>query len=783
MKMLRYSLRKFGCFFTAAGLALSGCSKAPEKYVDAPETSETKEEKSSTAMGRYLEQEISIPADIQYMLVQQFLEDGTLRIAGMTEDGCYFADSADGGATWTEPEHSEEWKQTLGDSAAAWGISKKGEMFVETKDYSAIEKAQEDGLEISMEDYDTMVTAKYYYIDETGGIQEITNTSVLNELSYISQCQFLEDGSLLLRDNSDFIYQVNPKTGELIQKYACSDFVLSFGAVGNHLIAITMENVLYFNIETGEPEEGDAAFIRHVKENKANFALTNIATTPSVLSAGEEEGSIIFVNHDGIFYYTIGGNMVEQLADGSLNSMGAPATGFINIMQAEDGSFYLACTGPEGTPVIYHYVYSKDVSTVPATELTVYSLKDSDFIRQAITEYQKKNPDVYVRFEQGLTGEDGVTQSDALKTLNTEIMAGKGPDILLLNEIDYEKYEDKGLLVDIQEWVHTVQDEEGLLENILNAYTKEDGSIYEIPLQFGIPVIWGSEEVIDKVTDIKSLTEAGQRVRELHPEAPNVISGSNVNYLFKKLAPVCSDVWIAEDGSLNREALTEFFSEFKTLYGLDANEHAEELNAYYEFNTFAYWDMGLDIMGMMAGDKYLDIGGLYSPSLTVMMYNAQELMEGIDFKLLKMQEEEIFVPVNLVGLNQKGTHKEEAGAFLEFLLSEEGQSSGGASGLSVNTRIYESPEYWGLDGKYDGITYSSSNNQTGVSVELEVKRITEEQAKRVQEMGLSLTKPAELNSILLEAIEASLEQYVYEDKPLENCISALMQQMNLYLSE
>ena len=54
-------------------------------------------------------------------------------------------------------------------------------------------------------------------------------------------------------------------------------------------------------------------------------------------------------------------------------------------------------------------------------------------LRQAISVYQKQNPDVYVDLEIGMSGEDSVTASDALRTLNTDIMAGKGPDILILD--------------------------------------------------------------------------------------------------------------------------------------------------------------------------------------------------------------------------------------------------------------------------------------------------------------------------------------------------------------
>ena len=75
---------------------------------------------------------------------------------------------------------------------------------------------------------------------------------------------------------------------------------------------------------------------------------------------------------------------------------------------------------------IYSYVYSKDTPTTPDTELTVYSLKDNDFIKQAAVLFQKKYPDVYVNIETGMSGDDSVTDTDALKVLNTEIMAGNG---------------------------------------------------------------------------------------------------------------------------------------------------------------------------------------------------------------------------------------------------------------------------------------------------------------------------------------------------------------------
>ena len=50
---------------------------------------------------------------------------------------------------------------------------------------------------------------------------------------------------------------------------------------------------------------------------------------------------------------------------------------------------YVGCNAGEDIR-IYSYVYSKDTPTTPDTELTVYSLKDSNFIKQAAVLFQKK---------------------------------------------------------------------------------------------------------------------------------------------------------------------------------------------------------------------------------------------------------------------------------------------------------------------------------------------------------------------------------------------------------
>ena len=93
-----------------------------------------------------------------------------------------------------------------------------------------------------------------------------------------------------------------------------------------------------------------------------------------------------------------------------------------------DGKIYIAEIDYNSSTMsgkVVAFTYSADTPTVPDTELTVYSLEENSSIRQAVVMFQKKYPDIFLTLETGMSGDDGVTRTDALKTLNTEIMAGK----------------------------------------------------------------------------------------------------------------------------------------------------------------------------------------------------------------------------------------------------------------------------------------------------------------------------------------------------------------------
>ena len=59
-----------------------------------------------------------------------------------------------------------------------------------------------------------------------------------------------------------------------------------------------------------------------------------------------------------------------------------------------------------------------------------------------------------------MSGENGLTAEDAIKALNTEIMAGNGPDVIMLDGLPIESYLAKGMLADLSENLKAVEEKE-----------------------------------------------------------------------------------------------------------------------------------------------------------------------------------------------------------------------------------------------------------------------------------------------------------------------------------
>lgn len=132
--------------------------------------------------------------------------------------------------------------------------------------------------------------------------------------------------------------------------------------------------------------------------------------------------------------------MIEQIADGQMTALGDTQRSPSALQALDNGEFRVMF---DGNFMVEMY-YDETLPAGPAKELTVYSLEESGWIRYAGQLFQKKHPDVLVRYETGMDGDNAVSREDALKNLNTRLLAGDVPDVIVLDRMDIEQYADKG---------------------------------------------------------------------------------------------------------------------------------------------------------------------------------------------------------------------------------------------------------------------------------------------------------------------------------------------------
>lgn len=310
--------------------------------------------------------------------------------------------------------------------------------------------------------------------------------------------------------------------------------------------------VTVYDLETQE-EKGE-------QEALGDF-LQNELSDIGVSMPGADGKSLYFINQSGIYRFMTDGTAAEKIFTGSMGQMNSPVSSVVNTTVLTDGTvvihYYI-----DGQERMFRYVYDANASVKPEHTLTVYSLYDTPYVRQLITSFQSGHPDVMLEYETGMTGDDAVTRTDALKTLNTNIMAGEGPDILMLDGLPISSYTEKGLLMDIQDILKETDKEEGLFTNITDAY-KSDGAVCAVPTSFAVPLLIGKQSLLSNIKNLDDLALAAEQERADCPEVSHVLGTMTNTTLLLALLPSSSPSWIAEDGTMDQEKLTDFFENAK----------------------------------------------------------------------------------------------------------------------------------------------------------------------------------------------------------------------------
>lgn len=765
-----------GCSGGDSGSSQSGNENAEKK--DASGSGESK------AMGRYLEEELAVPKGCMEISSLQILEDGSMEMIAQNGDGvlCLYK-SADQGADWDEG-------VTL---ASIFGLeSSNGELFYKTalgKDGSIL-----GGVYVEAKDENGLGIMDYYYCPAGGEGRKLEFENAADGLAW--GMKIGANGNLFLQFSGNGIQEINPTDGSIVHEYEKGSSTDYMGVTSEYLIIVSAGEVYYYDVATGKPAEGGDVLTEQLKKTPSNLEFGNSSGTSLMFMDGDEEGTVFYVDSTGLYRYAFGGNVIEQVIDGSLNTISSANKAFEDMVLGPDGKIYIAEIDYNSSTMsgkLYSYTYSADTPTVPDTELTIYSLEDNSSIRQAVAMFQKKYPDIYLTLETGMSGDDGVTRTDALKTLNTEIMAGKGPDILILDGISSETYVEQGMLEDLSGILKAA----GLLSNIEEAYKSEDGSIYEMPVKFGVPMIEGKKEDVDAVTDLTSLADVTEKHKEEYGLSTETFCKLPLAYsmypkaFLEELADDNSAAWVKENGTLDEEKVKEFLEQAGRIYQAGKDGIEELKSAYpqaFDEGQQAEYDRSYGISGetimLLNGNCSFAVGGVYSPMDFAYVTSMADTDSSLSYGIWNGQAANCFIPVNKIGISSKASQKEAAEKFVQYLFSEEGQTVSQKDGFPVVESVYDGEDYWnqGEEGKVLGSGYRD-NSETGQGVEYKIVVPSADKVDALKQLGKTLTTPILDNAIITSAVSEAGVRYLNGEIGLDEAANAVIQQVSLYLAE
>ncbi len=629
------------------------------------------EQSDSNTTGRYEEGKLSFPENVQKIFDCRREEDGTIQLLFENEPGdihCF--KSSDDGKTWEKREEISASLLPENKRVNSACIDSQGNVIVSMGELS-------DNPLVGMHPVGKYM---YYYLEMSEGQMQIRELSLSIPTS-----------------EADY-----SEVGYGLSHLAISDSGLLYGVLGTRIDSESTEYKLYcFNSSDGSvvwsKETGVAEIARHgnqifLNEHNGEISILDAETgEPSGkinldlrdgllanLNVDMEQEKIYYCNPSGIFATDFQETLTEQLLDGGLCSLANKEMRVQGFYTVGETAFLVFMQGSgQNAMEVFRYEFNPELATHPENGLTVYSLRENATIEKMIFDYRAAHQDVQINYEIGMADESAKTVSDAINLLNTQIVAGKGPDVIILNGLPWESYQEKGIL-------ESLEVDEAVFNNLFEAY-QVDGKQYCVPISFKIPLLAAKGQEYKDVNTLEQLIEAARKVEGTLPF---------VRTRLELLRFLVSTNWnqVENDGNISKDALKKLLEEIKKLNDVQL-EGEKQLNMEIGtgsgmdeplYDAFAN-DVFFDGWNVDVGTCAIDLGYLSTVQNLVSIFNYG----------LTIQEPSTPVFSSLMaGVSASSTAKELAKDFIGFMISEEEQDifsdgiSGAVMGLPVNSNAF-----------------------------------------------------------------------------------------------
>lgn len=680
---------------------------------------------SNNEKGGYLETEIELPKDLAFAN-NLFYKDNKVNVIGTT--------------------NNNEYKN-----------------FILQEDNTFLQQELPKGLKIALKNNNLVDIG---YIDENSCVVLVMNYETGKTMLNIIQNESVKNveldnanySDLFINNNEIFLFSVGEKSalnrydleGNLLKSYNIG--IGNYIVKDNEIIVLDIKetSLTIYDLETGD-----------IKSNVSKPDLDY----SDILSV-DDKGNIYICGKNGIEKFLRDSGSFEKIIDGNSTYLGMP-TSFVNDVTAiNENEYYSLFYDSSSGDKIIKYTYDENANENFKAELNVYMLQDNPFIKQAIFNYKKDNPDININIQFGYDEHNGITKEDAIKNLNTEILSGKSADIIILDGLNVDNYIEKGVLLDISDVIMPLVDSNEILENIVNPFIK-DGKIYTIPTRFAPSTIWGNSEIINNYTGLDSLAKWQQENPDkmmFYPMKPEKL----IEKTFRTNTQILN-----EDDTINEDELKKYLENIKILSsdkdtGAKMETELEENIGALEY--LAYKDIQVHIQMMTAETEFNH------------SYASMKMNGNATYKV----NDGYFKPLNMIGINSKSKNIDIAKDIIKTALSQETQKINIISdgGITVNKKVFDSFKVI-EDNKDENISavFMMIGVHPDKNIDIGGNLPSDEDKVKFYETIEKVSKPTKEDTILMNFIIEESKGYFKGEMDIEKTTKAILQKANTYLSE
>lgn len=769
---MRNRKKEWAVLLVSLLLILSGCQAAPTENNAAGGLSGMENTNTGSKAGRYVETDITPDGEEKLHIVQFF--DGKLSMftAGLKTR----FDSTDNGESWVKAEGPGAKVPEL---AGAYDIfvGKDGALLVPIMDdegtFICLKKVFPDGTveDFAVPDIDRLVQKGNFFAHEIIGLSE--DKFFFSGTKYLaSQDQSMPDNEENSAQaegesvNSDDSYEpitavFDTKTGEKLYDIPQEENAISKDASGEHFYFI---NVLQ-QIVKRSAQDGKEVQRTDMMQQESDSVMVDISLYSSL-----PNGTLYSADDKGIYLVDTSTGKKKMVLESIGYSLGETNNYMSGFIAVDNGGFIVQTEfvqDSHSSSRIYRYHYDENAKTDPDKELTIWSLKSNTIIRGAVNEFMKTHPDATVNLEVALGEDSAQTTNDAIQRLNTEILAGAGPDILILDGLPAESYIQKGMLADISDKL----DFSDVYPEILTPMKTED-SLYYLPACYKATLLLSDAETLAQLDTLDKLVTAIEEGEDapvvvidgegsltaLPEEQRPVIEFENFEEMFRCFWNNSAHAVVGQ-GEIQEDNLREFLSKIKWVS--DKYRLAEE---------------GENVAMIIPGDTETESNsnamnyamrraktGIYT--INNLLYLAMFLEDG-QYKLLPGLAPGSYRPVSMAGINAKSGAQDFAVEFLQSMLSTKTQAA-----VDTGFPITKS----GFAAQLEGVkkfNVDRVNEEDKLPEDFEIETILKE-----------LRTPVFEDEYLSDTVYAAAKSLCKDEIDLDGAMREIQQEIKIYLAE